>query len=237
MKLIQTGIPGLDVLFKGGIRKGASLLFAGAPGTGKSVAALQFLCHGAQHGEPGLLITSEESKANLSEYAATLGWDLAAYEQQKRLFIVEYPLTQGRILSLETPLALIKKHKIQRVSLDSLTLFKYQFTEETSLRKEILQFLASMKSAGVTVVATAEQSIPSVDHMRYLDEAFLFEGLIILRRVRKGASFERVLNIEKMRGQPHVLNIYPLLIEKGGMKVLTEEVPFSLVEQQVRSRK
>ena len=51
MKLIQTGIPGLDILFKGGIRKGASLLFPAAPPPGKSVASLQFLSHGAHNRE------------------------------------------------------------------------------------------------------------------------------------------------------------------------------------------
>ena len=38
--LIATGIPGLDTIFLGGIRRGNLILVEGAPGSGKSLLGL-----------------------------------------------------------------------------------------------------------------------------------------------------------------------------------------------------
>ena len=67
--------------------------------------------------------------------------------------------------------------------------------------------------------------------MEYPIEDFLFDGLIILTKIRKGSSFERVIHVAKMRGQDHSLDIYPLTIGKGGIEVHDKEIPFSLIER------
>jgi circadian clock protein KaiC len=53
---VETGITGLDKMLAGGFVPGSANLVRGAPGTGKTVLALQYLLHGVEHGEPGLLI-------------------------------------------------------------------------------------------------------------------------------------------------------------------------------------
>ena len=75
-----------------------------------------------------------------------------------------------------------------------------------------------------------------MDRLEYDTIDFIFEGFIILSRVRKGSYFERVLTIAKVRGQDHSLDIYPISIGKGGIKVLTDQTPFSLVEREEKSR-
>tara|TARA_Y100000310_G_C20530866_1_gene738379 strand:- start:157 stop:345 length:189 start_codon:yes stop_codon:yes gene_type:complete len=55
---------------------------------------------------------------------------------------------------------------------------------------------------------------------------------MILSRVRKGSYFERVLTVEKMRGQDHHLDVYPITIDKEGVRILNDQFPFSLVEQE-----
>ena len=47
---IETEVPGLDILTKGGIPKGRSTLIAGRAGCGKSVLALQIACNMAKRG-------------------------------------------------------------------------------------------------------------------------------------------------------------------------------------------
>ena len=71
---ISTGTPGLDHILKGGIRKDNSLLITGAPGTGKTLMALQFLCKGVRDfGENGIIITAEETPESLRSYAEGIG--------------------------------------------------------------------------------------------------------------------------------------------------------------------
>ena len=89
-----------------------------------------------------------------------------------------------------------------------------------------------MKESNITLLTTSEKSILNVDEIEYKPEDFLFEGLIILNKIRKGSSFEHCVQVYKMRGQDHSLNIVPYKIEKGGIKIFPKEIPFSLVERE-----
>ena len=233
-ELISTGIPGLDEIFKGGIRKYSSILITGAPGTGKSIAALQFIYEGAKNGEPSLYITAEETTASLREYAKSIGIDIDTYEKKGLLILMEERLTGGKIVSIQAPMDVIKKKKIKRVALDSLTLFEYVYSSNVlEFRRGVLEFIKSMKEANVTLLATSETKTTDIDNFIYSPRDFLFEGLIILIKVRKGNSFERCLCVAKMRGQSHSLDIYPLKITEKGMKVLPKQIPFSLIEKDI----
>ena len=89
-----------------------------------------------------------------------------------------------------------------------------------------------MKKAGVTFVTISERKITDLDRLEYGMLDFLYEGIVILSRIRKGSYFERVLTVEKMRGQDHHLDVYPIAIDKEGVRILNDQFPFSLVEQE-----
>ena len=46
MRLVNTGIPGLDEILKGGVLENSSVLVTGPPGTGMRIFALQFALGG-----------------------------------------------------------------------------------------------------------------------------------------------------------------------------------------------
>ena len=237
MQKIKTGIPGLDEILKGGLNQNSSVLITGAPGTGKSIMALQFAYYGAQKGEPSLYLTSEETAVTLRSYAKSLGMDLEPLEKKGTLTIVEQPIT-GKIISIEAPLTVIRKKKIKRVALDSLTLFQYAYgSDQYEFRKGILSFLSDMKNEGITLFVTSERSTMDIDNFAYKPQDFIFEGLIILSKIRKSQSFERVLTVAKVRGQDHLLDIFPFQITSEGVKVFPKQLPFSLIEQDVRKVK
>ena len=72
----KTGIWGLDNILSGGFSRGHLFLVEGAPGTGKTTIALQFLMEGVQAGEKCLYITLSETERELREGAASHGWTL-----------------------------------------------------------------------------------------------------------------------------------------------------------------
>ena len=93
IEFIKTGIEGLDKVLKGGLRRNSSILVTGAPGTGKSILALQFVYNGAkEQNENGMYISTEEDVLQLRDYAANLGMDLKAMEEKKKVFIIQKPL-------------------------------------------------------------------------------------------------------------------------------------------------
>jgi circadian clock protein KaiC len=235
---INSGIPGLNEILRGGIKKNSSILITGSPGTGKSIFAMQFIIEGAKNNEPGLFITSEETIEVVREHTKTFDFNLEELEKKGLVIIVQQQITTKKLVSISTPLDIIKKRKIKRVALDSLTLFEYfHVAGEIDYRKEVLEFIWKMKEAGVTLVATSEKRITDIDKLVFDQEDFLFEGLILLTKIRKSSSFERCLHVVKLRGQDHLINIYPFSITNKGIKVYPNQIPFSLVEKDVERKK
>lgn len=238
---LKTGIGGLDKVLKGGLRRNSSILITGAPGTGKTIMALQFIYYGAKnYNENGVFITTEENLSDLRAYANNLGMNLGEMEKKGKVFLVEKTLAllKGGIASIKGLMELIKKKNIKRVALDSLIFFEYLYPKFNhnimEYRRHVLLFMHKMKKAGVTFMTVSERKITDLDRFEYGIMDFVFEGFIVLSRVRKGSYFERVLTVAKIRGQDHSLDVYPVAIDDDGLKVLHDQVPFSLVEQEER---
>lgn len=234
MEKIKLGITGLDEILKGGVRTDSSLLFTGPPGTGKSIAAFQFIYQGAKKGIPGLYITSEENAISLRDHMKSIGMDTTELEKKELITIAEQSVTSGKMISIEAPIKLLVKKKIRRVVMDSLTLFEFVYGSSVNeFRKGIISFITQMKEAGVTLVVTSERYQSDLDRFEYRSEDFLFDGVVLLAKIRKGSSFERVLHVTKMRGQDHLMDIFPFQIGKGGITAFPKQLPFSLIEQDV----
>src|SRR5688500_20047285 len=85
-----TGIRGLDEITRGGLPKGRPTLVCGGPGSGKTLLALTFLANGiARFDEPGVLLTFEENADEIASDVASLGFQLPAQIEAKKL-VVEY---------------------------------------------------------------------------------------------------------------------------------------------------
>lgn len=236
MAFIKSGIEGLDEILKGGIQDNSSILVVGTPGTGKSIMALQYVLQGAREGQAGIYITAEESVASIRDYATSLGLELDEYEKKGVVTLMRQRITGRKILTLGALTALMKKKRVRRVVLDSITLFKYGYEDRlTSFRKEILDFLELMKDSKATLLCTSEKSVADLDKLRYDAQEFLFDGVIVLMKIRKGSSFERVITIQKMRGQDHMIDIFPFTISSGGIKIHRDQLPFSLIDKDFRS--
>ena len=65
----RTGIAGLDEILNDGLPANQLYLIDGAPGSGKTTLALQFLLEGVTLGERGLYVTLSESRDELLEVA------------------------------------------------------------------------------------------------------------------------------------------------------------------------
>lgn len=235
VNIIKTNIPGFDELLKGGLREASSVLIAGSPGTGKTVFTLQFLVEGAKKGESGIYITLEESPDDLRDYAKSFGWDIESYEKKGLITFVQQSVSQKKFIGSSTPLALIKRRSIKRVVVDSITLFEHaHILGEKDLREDILDFISEMKESKVTLIATSEKSIVNLEDFQYSPEDFLFDGLVVLVKIRKGNSYEDCITVQKMRGQEHSLNIVPLKITDKGIKIFPNEIPFSLIEKDAK---
>ncbi|MEO8476501.1 MAG: ATPase domain-containing protein [Actinomycetota bacterium] len=72
---VSTGFPGIDRVLGGGLVPASVVLLAGEPGIGKSTLLLHLLGHLSASGRPTLLVSGEESHAQVAARARRLGID------------------------------------------------------------------------------------------------------------------------------------------------------------------
>src|ERR1700761_7489373 len=75
---ISSGVPGLERLMPGGMRRGDASLVMGPSGVGKTTLALRWVTQGLDDGETCLFVTFQDTAEHLTEMGGAFGWDLSA---------------------------------------------------------------------------------------------------------------------------------------------------------------
>jgi circadian clock protein KaiC len=224
---VSTGIEGLDEITGGGFPKGRPTLVCGGPGCGKTLLALEFLVDGAQRGEPGVLVSFEETEADLVENVRSLGYDLPDLVKRKMLAIEyirverseieetgEYDL-EGLFIRLDHALGSIKA---KRIVLDTIESLFAGLTNDGIIRAEIRRLFFWLKERGITAIITGERGTDTLTRQGL--EEYVSDCVIMLdHRVIDQISTRR-LRIVKYRGSSHGTNEYPFLIDQRGIAVL-----------------
>ena len=146
----RSGISGLDDILSGGFSRGHVFLLEGAPGTGKTTVALQFLLEGARAGEKCLYITLSETERELREGAASHGWKLEdsieVFEllppeslldtEQQQSLLYSSDLELGEVT--RQVLDAVERSRPDRVVLDSLSEIRLLAQGSLRYRRQIL---------------------------------------------------------------------------------------------------
>lgn len=222
IKRITTGVPGLDTMLRGGLLPETVVLLRGAPGTGKTSLAFQFLIEGAKRNEPGLFISFEEFPEALYRDAASLGFDLKALEKSGKLRIV---FTSPKVLltSLQRPESptyqMVMRTDIQRAVLDSATHFTRLTTDRQELRKIYTTLANSLRRDGITTLLLSEERRADYRRADRGALSFLVDGIILMRYVEVESEIQRALIVLKLRGSDHDHKIRHYTIGEGGVTV------------------
>lgn len=223
---IPTGIHAFDELTLGGLPMGRTTVVGGTPGSGKTVFATQFLCHGIEAcGENGVFVTFEESSADIEANMRGFGWDLAAWRRQGRLVFVDAsPRLEEQMVVGEFDLSALlariqhaaRTANAKRVVLDSLAqLFAHFVADDALLRRELFRIGARLKEMGLTVLMTAERNAEYGEITRYRIEEFVADNVVIIRNVLSQEKRRRTLEVLKMRGSNHVEGEAPFTMVPG----------------------
>ena len=233
----MTGIRGLDDVLNGGLPCGRFYLIQGAPGSGKTTLALQFLRESVRKGERALYISLSETLDEIQEVARSHGWslegieilELSALEQslsaesRSTLFHPsEVELSETMKVLVET----LDRVKPARFVLDSLS--ELALLSQTSLRyrREVLSLKQHLTKRDCTSMLLDDSSAEASDaHVRSLAH-----GILSLEQtaLEYGAERRRLI-VQKVRGTKYRGGYHDFVIKKGGLSVFRDWLQPSII--------
>jgi len=224
----KTGIWGLDDIMSGGFTRQHVFLVEGAPGTGKTTIALQFLMEGARAGEKCLYITLSETEVELRGGAASHGWTLddkiEVFELLPPESLLDSDQQQSLLYSSDLELGettkqifeAVEKARPSRVVLDSLSEIRLLAQSSLRYRRQILALKHFFAKFGTTVMMLddltaelADKTVHSVAH-----------GVMRLEELAPAYGAERRrIRVVKYRGVKFRGGYHDVTITTGGLNV------------------
>lgn len=222
-----SGVPGLDEVLRGGFTPDRLYLVEGAPGSGKTTLALQFLVEGARQGVSTLYITLSETRAELTAVAATHGWPLDNIHIHEVLppesildpehqYTIFHPSDVEIGATTQSILAIVEELRPVRVVLDSLSELQLLASTPLLYRRQVLAFKQFFASRACTTLFLDDRTANDMD----LQVRSIAHGVISLERMATDyGGIRRRLEVVKYRGVPFREGFHDYRIRQGGLIV------------------
>ncbi len=222
---VQTGVQGFDAMLGGGFLPHTANLVEGAAGCGKTTLGMQFIHHGAMHGEPGIILTFEQFPEQYYRDAASFGWDFRRLEQQGLLQVVmsSPEVTQADLEHFGGKIEnLVAGMGATRILIDSISHFERAGLPPAALRNNLYSFINALKREQLTALLTREVNAllgDAEEAARDTSVIFLVDSYTMLRYVEIESCIRRAIVVLKLRGSAHDTHIRQFDIGAAGMFV------------------
>lgn len=229
LKIISTGNMGLDIILGGGVPANRLYLLEGAPGSGKTTLALQFLREGIDRGERVLYITLSETREELQAVAASHDWTLDGFDVFE-LDSADEVFGDGREQSIIHPWEMelgetirliqdeVERVRPARVVFDSLSEMRLLAQDPLRYRRQVLALKQFFSGRDSTVILVDDMTGSGGARDAHLHS--LCHGVITLERLTLdfGAARRR-MQVQKLRGVNFTAGYHDMIIRKGGVDI------------------
>jgi circadian clock protein KaiC len=231
---VSTGVHGLDEILRGGLPPRNLYMLQGAPGSGKTTAALQFLRAGLEQGERCLYVTLSQTAAELESIAVSHGWSMDGIRIEELSSsddvngAADQTIFQTAELRLdETRLAIeraIEEHKPSRLVYDSLLEIRLLTGDTPRFRRELIGFKAFLAKKNVVALLLDTQVGEGINGEEV--EGIAHGVIRFDKSLEEYGPVRRRMEVSKMRGVAIADGYHDMAIRSGdGVVVFPRIVP------------
>ena len=221
---VSSGIEGLDEILRGGLPASNLFILQGAPGSGKTTAALQFLRAGVAKGERCIYVSLSQTKAELEAIAGSHGWTLDGIrvEELSSSESVNGAADQTIFQTVELRLdetrkaieSAIDEHKPARLVYDSLLEIRLITGDSPRFRRELIAFKSFLAQRNVVALLLDTQTHENDRSGEEVDG--IAHGVIRFdKALEEYGAVRRRVEVCKMRGVPVADGYHDMAIREG----------------------
>lgn len=218
---ISSGVPALDAMLgSGGYYRGSTVLISGTAGTGKTSIAAAFAAAACRRGETALMVTFEESPAQITRNMRSIGIDLHPGVEAGLLhFHAVRPTLAGLELHLATISALVQRLNPTILVIDPVTSLLGQGAQG-EVRALLARLLDFCKQRAITLLLTSLTGADETPENTDVGISSLVDIWMLVRNMEANGERNRGLYILKARGMAHSNQVREFVLSSEGISLL-----------------
>lgn len=216
----STGSDGLDALLGGGLVVGASTLFLGPSGVGKTTTVTRCVLAALERGERAAYFLFDEGLGSLLARSSALGMDVRPHLDSGLLsarHIDPAELSPGEF-------AQMLRESVERdgavfIVIDSLNAYLQAMPGEHYLILQMHELLTYLNQKAVTTALILGEHGVVGGTSRDLDLSYLSDAAVLLRYFESAGELRRAITVSKSRTSNHAPTIHELFLGAGGVEI------------------
>lgn len=218
---ISSGIPELDTMLGGGFYRASCILFAGEPGTGKTLFVSTFAHNICSKGEKVFYLCFEESPEALLRNIKSAGIDLEQFLKEGTFKIIgSMPEATGAEEHLIRLIDFVDEMKPQHVIVDAISAVERMGGKQVSF-DYLMRLLNFLKERGITTILT-NQTTGTKTQIEISGNGIssMLDTVIFLSYVHGDGETNRTIQVLKSRGSKHSNQVREYLVKDDGINIL-----------------